>query len=143
MLIYITLSICWGMWMINANNIDSKFSDWCGAYVDLLPASSKVTASCDQDFYDAAFIYGPWDADDKDALEDAQENWLDYCDISSTDDVDLISADSCIRVGNRWLVVYKLCFSTCLILTIGACCLTAGGWNYGARMAGSGFLGIA
>ena len=91
-------------------------------------------------------MFGPWDTSDEDAYEDAVKNWMDYCDITSVNDIedlDLISSDDCIRTGNRWVVVYKLCFWVCLFLTIGACCLTAGGWDYGARMAGSGFLGLA
>ena len=68
---------------------------------------------------------------------------MDYCDITDTNDIDYFSADDCLRTGNRWVVVYKLCFSVSLILTVGACCLTAGGWNFGARMAGTGFLGLA
>ena len=65
-LVWISLTICWGMWMVNANDIDSQFSDWCDAAKELMTReelSESNLPSCDVSIYDIAWVAGPFPSD--------------------------------------------------------------------------------
>ena len=65
------MTVMWGIWMVNAKNIDSEFSDFCTTYVKTLPAELQDHENCDQNVYDALFTYGPWDTSNESDLKDA------------------------------------------------------------------------
>ena len=90
-----------------------------------------------------AFLFGPFDTSDDD-YEEYQQNYLDYCDIKSTNikNLELDDVYDCLRTGTRWLIVYKLCFAVTLIFTINACVMMLGAWSYPARMLGSCLFGL-
>ena len=126
------------MW--NANQIDSEFDSWCENLTDNYPTylQNKIP-SCDQSYYDAAFVFGPFDTSDDD-YEKYYSQYLDYCDLepnTKLTDMDLDDSVDCIRTGTRWLIVYKLCFAVTLIFTINALIMIVGAWSYHARMCGS------
>ena len=115
-LIFLGITICWGLWMVNAIKIDSEIDDYVGI----------------SNYYDVTFTRGPFDSSDDDYAEYWQ-NYHDYCDDRE---------DDCYENGTRWLIVYKLCFAVTLIFTINACIMTLGAWSYPARMLGSCLFGL-
>ena len=118
--IFLGITICWGIWMVNAINYDSTLDDYYGV--------SNV--------YDTNFIMGPFDTSDDD-YDEYRQNYIDYCNSNDRED------DFCADTGTRWSIVYKLCFSVTLIFTINACIMTLGAWSYPARMLGSCLFGLA
>ena len=62
--------------MVNANNIDSEFSDACESMKNLIGNSANLP-SCDISIYDMAWVDGPYPSDtDESLFTDAE----DYCD---------------------------------------------------------------
>ena len=61
--------------MVNANNIDSEFSDWCDTAKGLLTReelSQSNLPSCDISIYDVAWAEGPFPTDiEKSLIDDA------------------------------------------------------------------------
>ena len=133
-LVWISLVICSGIWMVNANNIDSKFSDWCDATKELLSRAQLASLnlpSCDVSIYDMAWVAGPFPNDiDADLLEDAE----DYCDFTYGTSIDW--DNDCLEQGIRWSVAYKFCFALCLVYLLSSVVLIGGAWNYHARVLG-------
>ena len=128
-LIWISLVICWGVWMVNANNIDSQFTNKCNMNKSVVTSNLP---SCDVSIYDIAWIDGPYPSDtSEDLFKDAE----DYCDFStSSSTVD--RNNDCLEKGIRWSVAYKFCFTICLIYMFASLILIAGAWNYHSRVFG-------
>lgn len=81
--------------MVNANNIDSTFSDWCDTAKEALSKEDLKTLnlpSCDISIYDLAWLNYDWPSDTD--FSDAN----DYCDVNiNSMDMDSIDFDnSCI-----------------------------------------------
>ena len=133
-LVWISLTICWGIWMVNANNIDSGFSDACEtakAAMSQTMLDQSNLPSCDISIYDVAWRLGPWPDDLSESLvEDAE----DYCDIWNGSEIDW--DNECVEKGIRWSVAYKFCFALCLIYLLASVVLMGGAWNYHSRVLG-------
>ena len=71
-LVWTLLTICWGIWMHNADRIDREYSKQC--------EGSKTTLlfhSCDISYYDTDWMSGPFPSDTDESLFNNAE---DYCD---------------------------------------------------------------
>ena len=74
--------------MVNANDIDSQFSDWCDAAKELMTReelSESNLPSCDVSIYDIAWVAGPFPSDTDESLFDDAE---DYCDFNYGSSID-------------------------------------------------------
>ena len=76
--------------MANANQMDSEYSDWCDNETNSTEKTELSTelVQCKQNYYDVAFVFGPFDTSN-DNYEKYEQNYLDYCDIKTSEGIQI------------------------------------------------------
>ena len=100
------------------------------------------SAYCDGSYYDMAYIEGPFTGHlvlKGKKADDILYDFYDYCGVSSktTSPTDISFDNDCISNGNRWSIVYKLCFSLSVYFTVSTCIMTIGSCAFEFRALGA------
>ena len=99
--------------------------------------------ACDgsSSYYDMAYIEGPFKGNLFVArnADDIISDFYEYCGVSQeTASPTMITIENpCIENGNRWSIVYKLCFSLSVYFTVSTCIMTIGSCAFEFRALGA------
>ena len=55
-IVYLILAILWGVWMVNAIELDNEYESWCKTYKEDLTSGVDDSLYCGDEYYDTSYL---------------------------------------------------------------------------------------